>query len=183
MGFRDGSEDVRRIPRKAILDGRVSVPVSLLLRSAMSEARTISDPAGNQKLAKGSEGGRAIQGPRRCSRKLDPGGCRGRKKIQNSGFTFQASAADLGARINPHWTHQVGQASMSREHKKLNQLRWSRVRWAVLRRDKYRCQIVRSSWKARSGPCKSSAPGPLTRSFRPFRAANPLPILSFLQDS
>ena len=29
---------------------------------------------------------------------------------------------------------------MSREHKKLNQIRWSRVRWAVLRRDKYRCR-------------------------------------------
>ena len=61
QGFRDGSEDVRRM-RKAILDGRVSVPVSLLLRSAMSEARTISDPAGNQKLAKGSEGGRRSRG-------------------------------------------------------------------------------------------------------------------------
>ena len=29
---------------------------------------------------------------------------------------------------------------MSREHKKINQVRWSRVRWAVLRRDKYLCQ-------------------------------------------
>ena len=29
---------------------------------------------------------------------------------------------------------------MSREHNKLNPLRWSRVRWAVLRRDKYLCQ-------------------------------------------
>ena len=61
MGFRDGSEDVRRF-RKAILAGRVSVPVSLLLRSAMSEARTISDPAGNSKLAKGTEGGRRSRG-------------------------------------------------------------------------------------------------------------------------
>ena len=61
MGFRDGSEDVRRF-RKAILDCRVKVPVSLLLRSAMSEARTISDPAGNSKLAKGTEGGRRARG-------------------------------------------------------------------------------------------------------------------------
>ena len=61
QGFRDGSEDVRRM-RKAILAGRVSVPVSLLLRSAMSEARTISDPAGNSKLAKGTEGGRRARG-------------------------------------------------------------------------------------------------------------------------
>ena len=28
------------------------------MRSAMAEARTISDPAGNQKMSKGSEGGR-----------------------------------------------------------------------------------------------------------------------------
>ena len=61
MGWRDGSEDVRRF-RKAILAGRVSVPVSLLLRSAMSEARTLSDPAGNQKLAKGTQGGRRSRG-------------------------------------------------------------------------------------------------------------------------
>ena len=30
----------------------------LLLRSAMAEARTISDPAGNSKLSKSTEGGR-----------------------------------------------------------------------------------------------------------------------------
>ena len=53
MGFRDGSEDVRRF-RKAILDGRVKVPVSLLLRSAMSEARTISDPAGKLETCEGN---------------------------------------------------------------------------------------------------------------------------------
>ena len=58
MGFRDGSEDVRYF-RRACLDGSV-VPVrSLLLRSAMSAARTVSDPAGNAKLAKTGEGKRA----------------------------------------------------------------------------------------------------------------------------
>ena len=61
QGYRDGAEDVRRF-RKAILDCRVKVPVSLLLRSAMSEARTISDPAGNSKLAKGTQGGRRARG-------------------------------------------------------------------------------------------------------------------------
>ena len=60
QGFKDGGEDVRLF-RKACLGGRVSPPKSLLLRSAMGEARTVSDPAGNSKLAKGSEGGRRLR--------------------------------------------------------------------------------------------------------------------------
>ena len=60
QGFKDGAEDVRGF-RKACLEGRVSPPQSLLLRSAMSEARVIGDPAGNQKLAKGSQGGRRLR--------------------------------------------------------------------------------------------------------------------------
>ena len=60
QGFRDGAEDVRGF-RRACLSARVSPPKSLLLRSAMSEARTVSDPAGNSKLAKGSEGGRRLR--------------------------------------------------------------------------------------------------------------------------
>ena len=57
QGFKDGAEDVRDF-RTAILDGHVRVGVSLLLRSAISEARVVSDAAGNSKLAKKSEGGR-----------------------------------------------------------------------------------------------------------------------------
>ena len=57
QGFKDGGEDVRDF-RKAILDGHVRAPVSLLLRSALSEARVMSDPAGNSKLAKSTQGGR-----------------------------------------------------------------------------------------------------------------------------
>ena len=57
QGYRDGGEDVREF-RRACLDGRVTPSVSLLARSAMAEARTVSDPAGNSKLAKSSEGGR-----------------------------------------------------------------------------------------------------------------------------
>ena len=57
MGFRDGAEDVRGF-RKACADRRVIPSPSLLLRSAMAEARTVSDPAGNHKLSKGSQGGR-----------------------------------------------------------------------------------------------------------------------------
>ena len=59
MGYRDGGEDVRDF-RAACLGGRVTPVKSLLLTSAMSEARTISDPAGNQKLSKGVEGGRRL---------------------------------------------------------------------------------------------------------------------------
>ena len=57
QGFKDGGEDVRDF-RKAILDGFVRAPVSLLLRSALNEARVITDAAGNSKLAKSGEGGR-----------------------------------------------------------------------------------------------------------------------------
>ena len=57
MGYKDGSVDVRAF-EKAVLDRRVIPVKSLLMRSAMSEARTVSDPAGNVKLSKGSEGGR-----------------------------------------------------------------------------------------------------------------------------
>ena len=60
MGFRDGAEDVRGF-RKACADRRVIPAPSLLLRSAMAEARTVSDPAGNHKLSKGSQGGRRVR--------------------------------------------------------------------------------------------------------------------------
>lgn len=57
QGYKDGGEDVRLF-RRACLESRVAPSRSLLLRAAMSEAMTITDPAGNHKLAKGSEGGR-----------------------------------------------------------------------------------------------------------------------------
>ena len=57
MGFKDGGEDVRQFQR-AMADGRVTPTPSLLLRSAMAEARTVSDPAGNSKLSKNAQGGR-----------------------------------------------------------------------------------------------------------------------------
>ena len=57
MGWKDGGEDVRDF-RRAALDGQLRPLPSLLLRSALAEARTISDPAGNSKLARKSEGGR-----------------------------------------------------------------------------------------------------------------------------
>lgn len=57
MGFRDGAEDVRQF-RRACLEGKVAPGLSLLLRAALAEARTVADPAGNEKLAKGVEGRR-----------------------------------------------------------------------------------------------------------------------------
>ena len=57
QGFKDGGEDVRAF-RAAVLRGDVAPVRSLLMRHAMSGARTVSDPAGNEKLAKGAEGGR-----------------------------------------------------------------------------------------------------------------------------
>ena len=60
QGYRDGGEDVRDF-RRAVLGSKVAPVESLLLRSALAEARTTSDPAGNSKLAKGSEGGRRMR--------------------------------------------------------------------------------------------------------------------------
>ena len=60
MGFKDGAEDVRAF-RRACVSDRVTPAQSLLMRSAMSEARTVSDPAGNEKLAKAAEGQRRLR--------------------------------------------------------------------------------------------------------------------------
>ena len=60
QGFRDGGEDLRSF-RRAFLSDRAGRPrpvPSLLLRSAMAEARAVSDAAGNAKLAKRTQGGR-----------------------------------------------------------------------------------------------------------------------------
>ena len=57
MGFKDGAEDLRAFVH-GVLAGRVTPKPSLLLRTAMAEARTVSDPAGNVKLSKGTQGGR-----------------------------------------------------------------------------------------------------------------------------
>lgn len=57
QGFRDGGEDCERF-RSAVFDGQVQVLPSLLLRSAFADAVTLSDPAGNMKLAKARSTGR-----------------------------------------------------------------------------------------------------------------------------
>jgi len=61
QGFKDGGEDVRDF-RKAVLDGHVRAPISLLLRAAISEARVVTDHAGNSKLAKKAEGSKRQNG-------------------------------------------------------------------------------------------------------------------------
>ena len=60
MGFQDGGADVRAF-RRAMADGKVTPLPSLLLRSAMAEARTVADAAGNAKLAKSTQGGRRLR--------------------------------------------------------------------------------------------------------------------------
>ena len=60
QGFQDGGADLREF-RRSCADGRVTPLPSLLLRSAMAEARAISDPAGNAKLAKSTQGQRRLR--------------------------------------------------------------------------------------------------------------------------
>ena len=55
QGWRDGSVDVRLF-RGAALEGKVAAPVSLAMRAALSEAKTVADSASNEKLAKAGEG-------------------------------------------------------------------------------------------------------------------------------
>ena len=57
QGYMDGGADVRDF-RRAVLGDLVRPAESLLLTSALAEARVVSDPAGNSKLSKGSQGGR-----------------------------------------------------------------------------------------------------------------------------
>ena len=57
QGYKDGGEDVRDF-RTAVLRGRVTPVKSLLMRSAMGEARVAMDPAGNCKLTKTGNGRR-----------------------------------------------------------------------------------------------------------------------------
>lgn len=57
FGWKDGSEDIERF-RRALFDGEVKCAPSLLLRSAMSDAVVLNDPANNAKLAKARSLGR-----------------------------------------------------------------------------------------------------------------------------
>ena len=63
MGFKDGGDDVRRF-RRAALEGAIQTPESLLLRSAIAGAVTVSDAAGNAKLAKAKDSAERRDGHR-----------------------------------------------------------------------------------------------------------------------
>ena len=89
MGFRDGAEDVRGF-RRGCADGRVAPVPSLLLRSAMAEARTVSDAAGNAKLSKGSQGGRRL---------------RARDDAAAAAILAVAEGVRQPARQRPHWRY------------------------------------------------------------------------------
>ena len=45
-----------RLFRGAVLEGKVAAPVSLAMRAALAEAKTVADSASNEKLAKAGEG-------------------------------------------------------------------------------------------------------------------------------
>ena len=75
MGYMDGGEDVRTFLR-ACADSRVTPLPSLLLRSAMAEARTTSDPAGNAEAIERIARRPAPSRSRRCRRGGHPGGRR-----------------------------------------------------------------------------------------------------------
>ena len=55
QGWRDGAIDVRQF-RAAVLEGNVAAPVSMAMRAALAEAKTVTDSAANEKLAKSGEG-------------------------------------------------------------------------------------------------------------------------------
>ena len=77
MGFRDGAEDVRGF-RKACADRRVVPAPSLLLRPAMAEARTVSDPKRQREAEQGQSRRAAGPGSRRCGGGGDSRGRGGR---------------------------------------------------------------------------------------------------------
>ena len=57
MGWKDGAQDLKSF-RDSALDGKIFPAPSLLMRSALAEARTLLDPAGNEKLTKAGGGRR-----------------------------------------------------------------------------------------------------------------------------
>ena len=81
QGFMDGGQDVRDF-RRACVEGKVRPAPSLLLSSAMAEARTVGDPAGNWKLAKSAQGGR-------------------RRKAKDDAAAAAILAVAIGARTGP----------------------------------------------------------------------------------
>lgn len=57
FGWKNGAADIEAF-RRSVHDRRVAAPRSLLMRSALADAITLTDPAGKPKLAKGRSSGR-----------------------------------------------------------------------------------------------------------------------------
>ena len=156
----DGAEDVRAF-RRAVLEDRVAPGRSLLLRAALSEARTVADPSANEKLAKGIRGRAAPAGARRCSCGCHPG--RGGRHAPGQVSTPQAPLR--GGR-------------MSGRHARLNSHRWAAGAPCRLRaRRAWRCVMCGRPGRLECGShpryATRAGPGP----FRPQRAANAVPVL------
>ena len=96
--------------RRACASGRVAPAPSLRLRSAVAEARTVSDPARNAKLSKGSQGGRRL--PARGRRRLcrDPHRRRGCTAVSRSGSSASGRCARAG-RVRRLASLTTGEAS------------------------------------------------------------------------
>ena len=60
QGYKDGSEDIRYFER-AVAEGHVRTPVSLLMRYAIGGCVTVQNDAGGRKIAKGSDGMRVAK--------------------------------------------------------------------------------------------------------------------------
>ena len=60
MGYRDGSEDVERF-RKMALTGKIKAKTQQIARHCFGGCRGISDPAGNEKISKNTQGGRRLR--------------------------------------------------------------------------------------------------------------------------
>ena len=123
QGFKDGAADVREF-RKAVLCGAVRPVKSLLLRSAMSEAVTVADAAGNEKLAKATQGGR-----------------RSRGRDDAVAAAILAVAEGIAARRFRLAGDAVDGRKMSRNHERIPYRLWRRLRAQILHRDNWRCQV------------------------------------------
>ena len=122
QGYKDGSEDVRGFRRAVV--GNKAVPVkSLLLRSAMGEARVETDAAGNSKLAKNAGAGRRLKA-----------------RDDAAAAAILAVAEGDAGRFNLS-KRLRGMLSLARSHQRLNRKRWDATRRVVLDRDGFRCVL------------------------------------------
>ena len=121
-GFLDGSEDIHEF-RDAALDGHLFPIPSLILRSAVAEARTIMDAAGNTKITKSGHGRR-------------------RRSARDDAICAAIIAIAVGRRAANRPAAgplDVGAGMSAGHHTKA----WPRLRRRVLTRDRHTCQDCR----------------------------------------